>query len=113
MKRILLLIPALFITGCIGSRIHTLTIEPSPSVIRNEPFVVLATVEKKTSNYNFLWVVTITRRPDIDQVIREMISENNGDALIDLRVWKEHQIWLFGSVTIWHIKGKVIRYISR
>ncbi|PKL37532.1 MAG: hypothetical protein CVV44_14380 [Spirochaetae bacterium HGW-Spirochaetae-1] len=101
------------LTGCIRfSRVHCTGIEPSVRPLKAQSYEVLGEAESMVSNYTFLWVWTVTPRPDYNRAMNEMISEKGGDDLIDVRMWREKQYWILGTVTIFHIKGKVIRYIE-
>ena len=96
--------------GCLSSRIYPGGIEHSVSKLKNQPYKILGEAEGQTSNFSLLWLVTVTPRADIDRAISEAISNKGGDDLIDVRWWIERKVYIIGTVTIIHVKGKVIKY---
>ena len=114
-KCLLLIAPLLLLmlNGCLFYRsMHLAGAEPNVKKLKDLPYEVLGEVKKSISNYNLLWTVTVTSRPDFERALLEMASEKGGYDVIEVRWWRETQQWLVGTVTIIHIKGKVIRYIE-
>lgn len=112
-KIFLLLLCLLFFTGCLlYKKIHYAGMEPYVRPMKDQPYEVVGEAEAKISNYSLLWAITVTKLPDFDSALMEMASEKGGDDVIDIRYWQEKQHWLVGTVTIIHIRGKVIRYTS-
>ena len=111
-KCLFMIVPLLFIlSGCVFYRsIHMAGAEPNIKKLRDLPYEILGEVEKTISNYNLLWTVTVTSKPDFEKALIEMASEKGGDDVIEVRWWRETQQWLVGTVIIIHIKGKVIKY---
>lgn len=99
-----------FFSGCIYSRARTSSIEPYVSQLRSAEYEIVGEAETMVSNMSLLWVVSVTPRPDYNSAILEMVSERGGDDIIDVRMWTEKQHWIFGTITIMHIKGRVIKY---
>ncbi len=100
-------------SGCIVYRqLHIGGMEPQVRPLQQKPYEVVGEAESKISNFNLLWAVTVTDRPDFDRALREMVSEKGGDDIIEVRWWRERQHWVLGSINILRIKGKVIRYIE-
>ena len=106
----LLLIASLY--SCLSSKIYPDGIEPSASMLKDQPYEILGDAEGQSSSFALFWFVTVTPRADIDRAISDIVSDKGGNALIDVRWWIERKIYIVGAVTIIHIKGKVIRYID-
>jgi hypothetical protein len=86
--------------------------EPSYYPIENKPYKVLGEEEVLTSNFNLLWIFSVTNPPDIGLAVTEAVNRKGGDAMIDLRIWRETQLWIVGTVQVLHIRGKIIKYID-
>jgi hypothetical protein len=97
-------------SGCIYSRAKTAGIEPNVSLLRSSEYEIVGESETQISNMSLLWFVSVTPRPDYNSAILEMVNEKGGDDIIDVRMWIEKQHWVFGTVTIMHIKGRIIKY---
>ena len=116
MNRIKKFFPAItalliFSNGCmVYKSIYLAGIEPSMHPLRNAPYEILGEAETTISNFNLLWAVSVTPRPDFEKALLEMANEKGGDDVIEVRWWRERQQWIVGMVTIIHIKGKVIKY---
>ncbi len=111
--RVLLLIIIFAISlfsGCIYSRVKSSGIEPYVSQLRSSEYEIVGEAETQISNMSLLFLVSVTPRPDYNSAILEMVSEKGGDDIIDVRTWIEKQHWIFGTVTIMHIKGRIIKY---
>ncbi len=98
------------LSGCIYSRVKTSGIEPYVSHLRSSDYEIVGEAETQVSNMSLLFFVTVTPKPDYNSAILEMVSERGGDDIIDVRMWIEKQHWVFGTVTIMHIKGRIIKY---
>ena len=96
--------------GCLSSRIYPDGIEPSASMLKDQPYKILGEAQGQASSFALFWFITVTPRADIDRAVSEAVSEKGGDELIDVRWWIERKIYIVGAVTIIHVKGKVIRY---
>jgi hypothetical protein len=97
--------------GCMFYKsIHLAGIEPSMHPLRNAPYEILGEAETIISNFNLLWAISVTPRPDFEKAILEMANEKGGDDVIEVRWWRERQQWIVGMVTVIHIKGTVIKY---
>ena len=108
----LLVLLAVLMPGCIVYRgYHQWGYEPQVARLKTVRYEVLGHAESKVSNFTLLWVWSVTRDPDYDRAIREMISEKGGDDVIELSFWVDKQHWLLGTVTVMHIRGTVIRYV--
>ena len=104
---------ALISSGCILYRgVRMAGMEPNVRPLQDRPYEILGEEETKFSCYNLFWVWTVTENPDFNKAVLELINKKGGDDLIEVRWWRENQQWLVGTVTIIHIKGKVIRYID-
>jgi hypothetical protein len=97
-------------SGCLYSRARTSGIEPFVSQLRSSEYEVVGEAETQISNMSLLWLVSVTPRPDYNSAILELVSEKGGDDIIDVRMWLEKQQWIFGTITIMHIKGRIIKY---
>ncbi len=97
-------------SGCLHKRVRSTGIGPQAKVMENKNYRVLGESEGQSSSFNLLWVIPVTLRMDYDRAVNDAITRLNGDNLIEVRTWKEVQIWIVGMVEILHVKGKVIKY---
>jgi hypothetical protein len=104
------LICAILVSGCLHQRVRSTGIGPQAKVMENKKYRVLGESEGQSSSFNLLWFIPVTLRLDYDRAVNDAISKMNGDNLIEVRTWKEVQIWIVGMVEILHVKGKVIQY---
>lgn len=109
MKSIGIIIVAVLQTGCV-TFMNPAGIEPNINPMENMPYKVVGEIETKTSNFDLFFLFNVTPKADFNRAILESVQSLNGDALIDVRWWEETQHWIFGTISIIHIKGKVIKY---
>jgi hypothetical protein len=104
------IICSLLVSGCLHKRVRATGLGPQAKVMENKKYRVLGESEGQSSSFNLLWLIPVTVRIDYDRAVNEAINSLHGDNLIDVRTWKETQIWILGMVEILHVKGKVIQY---
>jgi len=107
---LIILTTLLLLNGCLYSRIHPAGMEPCSSPLKNLNYEIMGQAQGQASNFSLFWLVTVTPHADIERAISEAVSKKNGDTLIDVRWWIEKKIYIIGTVTIIHVKGRVIRY---
>ena len=101
---------SILVSGCLHQRVRCTGIGPQAKVMENKKYRVLGESEGVSSSFNLLWFIPVTLRIDYDRAVNDAISRMKGDNLIEVRTWKEVQIWIVGMVEILHVKGKVIQY---
>jgi hypothetical protein len=104
------IICSVLVSGCLHQRVRCTGLGPQAKVMENKEYRILGESEGKSSSFNLLWFIPVTLRIDYDRAVNEAINKMNGDNLIEVRTWKEVQIWIVGMVEILHVKGKVIKY---
>jgi len=104
---------SMFVSGCLHQRVRSTGMAPQAKVMENKKYRLLGESEGQSSSFNLLWFIPVTLRIDYDRAVNEAINRMNGDNLIEVRTWKEVQIWIVGMVEILHVKGKVIKYESK
>jgi hypothetical protein len=104
---------SMFVSGCLHRRVRSTGMAPQAKVMENKKYRLLGESEGQSSSFNLLWFIPVTLRIDYDRAVNEAINRMNGDNLIEVRTWKEVQIWIVGMVEILHVKGKVIKYESK
>ncbi len=105
-----ILIPALLATACLHFNTRVTGIEPQAKSFTAKKYEVLGEAEGQSSSFNLLWVIPVTPRIDYDKAVNQAVQSKRGDNLIDVRTWKERQVWILGYIEILYVKGKVIRY---
>ena len=104
------IICSLLVSGCLHKSVRPTGLGPQAKVMENKKYRVLGESEGQSSSFNLLWLIPVTVRIDYDRAVNEAINSLHGDNFIDVRTWKEIQIWIVGMVEILHVKGKVIQY---
>ena len=104
------IICSILVAGCLHKRVRPTGLGPQAKVMENKKYRVLGESEGQSSSFNLLWLIPVTVRIDYDRAVNEAINSLHGDNLIEVRTWKEIQIWIVGMVEILHVKGKVIQY---
>ena len=101
---------SIFISGCLHFSTRAAGIEPQARIFENKKYTVLGEAEGQSSSFNLLWIIPVTPRIDCKKAADQAVESKNGDNLIEVRTWKERQVWLLGLVEILYVRGKVIRY---
>ena len=101
---------SILFSGCLHFNTRVTGIEPQAKILDNMNYTVLGEAEGQSSSFNLLWIIPVTPRLDYSKAVNQAVESKNGDNLIDVRTWKERQVWLLGLVEILYVRGKVIRY---
>ena len=99
---------SIFFVGCIYSHTRVVGLEPQAKQIDKTKYKVIGEAEGKTSSFNLLWLIPVTPRINYDKAVSEAVSSLKGDSLIEVRTWLKRQIWIFGTIDVLYVKGKVI-----
>jgi hypothetical protein len=105
----LALVITLALQGCVSFS-HPQGFEPKLGPLRDLPYEVIGEAESDVSNFNLIWFINVTPKPNFERAIADVINQKGGDDLIEVRWWRERQYWILGTVNIIHIRGKVIKY---
>jgi hypothetical protein len=103
-------ISAVSVSGCLHFNTRVTGIEPQAKSLENQKYTVLGESEGQSSSFNLLWFIPVTPRMNYAAAVDQAVSSKKGDNLIDVRTWKERQVWIVGTVEILYVRGKVIRY---
>jgi len=106
----ILILSFAFTVSCISSRIYPGGMEPAAALNPDAEYEIVGTGEGMASSFRLFWVFPVTPAADINRAVREASASYEGDALIDVRWWKEKKVYILGTVDIIHVRGKVIRY---
>jgi len=106
----LVILLSIFNAYCLYRDVKAVGIEDTYYPLYDRPYKVLGEETVLASNFNLLWLVSVTPPPNIDFAILEAVNRQGGDAMIDIRVWREKEVWVVGTIEIIHIKGKIIKY---
>lgn len=107
----ILILSLAFSVSCISSRIYPGGMEPAVSLNSDAEYEIIGTGEGMASSFRLFWIFPVTPEADINRALREAAASSEGDALIDVRWWKEKKVYILGTVDIIHVRGKVIKYI--
>ncbi len=97
--------------GCISYKTHMKGIESHAHQIKSK-YEAIKETETSVSGFKLFWFFPVTANPDIQKAIDTAIIKENGDNIIDLRLWSEKQYWIVGTIDIITLQGKVIRYVD-
>ena len=100
------------ITSCLSIQNTVIDVKPFEKPMKGKNYKILGEAKGQSSSFSLLWFIPVTPRHTRKEAIEDAISEKGGDNLIEVRVWRERQIWLLGRVDVLYVKGKVIRYID-
>ena len=106
----ILILSLAFTVSCISSRIYPGGMEPAAALNPDAEYEVVGTGEGTASSFRLFWIFPVTPEADINRAVREAEASHGGDALIDVRWWKEKKVYILGTVDIIHVRGKVIKY---
>ncbi len=114
MKKLIILgLFPLFAAGCLsftkapgGTMQHAGTLESSE-------FEILGQAEGYSSEFRPLWFLPSFQGLSQEDAIKEAIRSRGGDGLIDVRIMKEREVYIIGTVNILRVTGKVIRYTDK
>ena len=106
----ILILSLAFNVSCISSRIYPGGMEPAVSLNPDAEYEIIGTGEGMASSFRLFWIFPVTPEADINRAVREAAASHEGEALIDVRWWKEQKVYILGTVDIIHVRGKVIRY---
>ncbi len=97
-------------SACLHFNTRVTGIEPQAKIFTAKKYAILGEAEGQSSSFNLLWVIPVTPRISYENAVDQAIRSKRGDNLIEVRTWKERQVWILGFVEILYVKGKVIRY---
>ena len=101
---------SVLLSGCLFFNTRPTGIEPQAKNFDNKKYAILGEAEGQSSSFNLLWVIPVTPRINYDTAVNQAIESRKGDNLIEVRTWKERQVWILGFIEILYVRGKVIRY---
>ncbi len=106
---IILAVPFIF-SSCLSSRIHPAGMEASSVSLEQRSYEELGKSEGTASSFSLFWFFQVTPHADVNRALAEAAAKKGGDALIDVRWWRERKLYIVGTVDIIHVRGTVIRY---
>jgi hypothetical protein len=104
------IIVSALLSGCLYFHTRATGIEPQAKNFDNKKYAILGEAEGQSSSFNLLWIIPVTPRINYDKAVSQAIESRKGDNLIEVRSWKERQIWILGFIEILYVRGKVILY---
>jgi hypothetical protein len=108
--KIFCIIIPILVSGCLHFNTRPTGIEPQAKSIDNKKYEILGEAEGQSSSFSLLWIIPVTPRIDYDKAVNQAVESRKGDNLIEVRTWKERQVWILGFIEILYVRGKVIRY---
>jgi hypothetical protein len=97
-------------SGCLHIATHPRGVTPNVRAMEHKPYEVVGESSGETSCFHLFWVLPVTASLDTNRAVEEAIIAKGGDNLIDVTWSVERQVWIVGTLTSVHIRGKVIRY---
>ncbi len=99
-----------FLPGCLYKLQNFGGMQPSSGPLKSVSYKSLGKAKGMASSFNLFHLFTITEKADIDYAINEAIGKKQGDALINIRYYKDTDFWFVGTVDKIIVEGEVIKY---
>lgn len=83
--------------GLINCATSSAGIATSNIPVLNRKYKVIGPVQKETSWYTFdVAIIGIQiSRPPMDKIVSDILTEQNADALINIKYWQDRSVFLF------------------
>jgi hypothetical protein len=113
LKYLVIFLSLLITAGCTIKQTRTVGIMPHAKPLKTDLlYEELEETKTLSSSFRLLWLFPVTVPPNFNEAIEEAINDQGGDNLIDVVLQHENQKWIVGTIDIYHVKGKVIRYLD-
>ncbi len=97
-------------SGCLHMATHPRGVAPHVRPMEHRSYEVVGESAGETSCFHLFWILPVTPTLDFNRAVEEAIIAKGGDNLIDVTWSVERQVFIVGTLTAIHVKGKVIRY---
>ncbi len=96
--------------GCLRLQRHPGGVSPSAYPMKAEKYTVLEEIRGESSSFHLFWFIPVTRRATLQEAVSNAIHEKAGDNLVEISWWRERHYWIVGTVDLYVVKGKVVKY---
>ena len=109
MKKILFLFSLVFLLNCASSNAGIAT---SNIPIVNKKYKVVAVVDKERTwkAFDIGIIGAAFSEPPINEMVRDALSENEADALVNIKYWQDRRIFLFLTWHRLHINAEAVKF---